>query len=65
MISTKNMDELTNKHVDVSILPKEYGGNIPEKDMLNQFKESYNAHKKSLEKISLCEIDWKASDVKF
>lgn len=65
LISTKNMDELIGKHVDVSILPKEYGGNIPEKDMLNQFKESYNAHKKSLEKISLCEIDWKASGVKF
>jgi hypothetical protein len=59
------MNELVGKHVDVSILPEEYGGLIPEKDMLNQFKETYNIHKKSLENISSCEIDWKASGVKF
>jgi hypothetical protein len=65
LISTKNMDELVDKHVDISILPKEYGGKIAEKEMLFMFKETYNFHKKSLDKISSCEIDWKASGVKF
>ena len=65
LISTKDMNELVCKHVDVSILPKEYGGTIPEKDMLSQFKDTYNFYKKSLEKISICDIDWKASGIKF
>ena len=59
------MEELVGKHFDVSILPKEYGGIKPERDMLNEFKETYNLHKNSLDKISSCEIDWKASGMKF
>lgn len=65
LITTKNMDELVKKFVDVSILPQEYGGTIPEMEMINHFRDTYKMHQESLLKTSACEIDWKAAGVQF
>lgn len=65
IITTKSIEELTKRHVDLSILPKELGGVIPEKDQIAHFKETYKKHQESLDKISDCEIDWNASGIKF
>jgi hypothetical protein len=65
LILTKDMTELTKHHVDVAILPKEYGGIVPEAEMLNYFKEQlYEKRRKSIDSVSNYEIDWSAVDSK-
>ncbi|KAG5671395.1 hypothetical protein PVAND_001593 [Polypedilum vanderplanki] len=64
LILTKNMEELTKNHIDVSILPQEYGGEVSEKEMLNDFKQLYEKRKSSLEATANYDIDWSAVDSK-
>lgn len=64
LVLTKSMDDLTKNHVDVTILPRENGGLDSEKDMLNNFRNLYEKHKKSIDATSCYEIDWSAIDSK-
>ncbi|CAH3950295.1 unnamed protein product [Pieris brassicae] len=43
----RNTDDL-NKHVDASILPKEYGGTVPLKDMIEELKRKLLKHREDL-----------------
>lgn len=43
----RNAEELT-KHMDASILPKEYGGTVPLRDMIEELKKSLLERRKDL-----------------
>jgi hypothetical protein len=64
LILTKNMDELTKLHIDVSILPEEHGGTVPEKEMLDNFRALYKKRKSSIVATGTYDIDWEAVDSK-
>lgn len=49
-------DKLSN-HIDVKILPKEYGGQVPIKEMMEQFKELAAKCEKQLRAIDEIDID--------
>lgn len=52
----RNAQDLT-KHVDPAILPKEYGGTVPLKDMIEELKRKLIAHRNDLLALDDMSID--------
>lgn len=45
------------KHVDPSILPKEYGGTVPLKDMIEELKRNLLKHREALLALDEMSVD--------
>lgn len=64
MVLPKNMEDLKN-YMDVKLLPKEYGGEIPEAEHMERFTNYFRTVRPSLEKFKNCDVDWhKIPDLK-
>lgn len=57
LIILKDMDELKSKYIDEKLLPKEFGGVIPEAEMIQEFKETMKQNQKKRQQILDTEFD--------
>lgn len=57
IVLPKNMDDVKN-YIDISLLPKEFGGELPEAEHMEIFNEYFRSVRPRLEEIKSKQIDW-------